>query len=110
VKADDSFFLADQNGDCCERGPYAEGPYHQDTRYLSRLTFALNGARPLFLSSKIGERDTIHVLRSNQLCASVLIARIEMRSFGRAPIPVELVTEFNCDFADIFEVRGVRRR
>jgi glycogen debranching enzyme len=133
LKADDSFFLADQHGDCGERGRCAEGLYHQDTRYLSRLTFALNGARPLLLSSKIGdesdsfradltnpdvymqdrlvlERDTIHVLRSNQLRAGVLIARIEMRSFGRAPIPVELVTEFNCDFADIFEVRGVRRQ
>lgn len=134
LKSGDSFLVGDQYGDCGERGECAEGLYHQDTRYLSRLVFRLNGARPLLLGASVNrggdtfravltnaeqspdetraaiERDCLHILRTNQLRNRTLVSTISMRSFAREPMTLELMTEYDADFADIFEVRGVRRR
>jgi hypothetical protein len=66
LKADDSFLIADQQGDCGDRGPSAEGLYHKDTRYLSRLGFKLNGTRPLLLGSNLSSgTDTFRAHLTN---------------------------------------------
>src|SRR5690242_2327431 len=55
LKADDSFLVMDPCGDCGADVICAEGLYHRDTRYLSRLAVKLDGATPLLLSSGVEE-------------------------------------------------------
>jgi len=132
LKSADTFLVADPRGDCQAAAPSAEGLFHEDTRYLSRLALQIDGYRPLLLSSTVTEdnalftadltnpdifagsdirlaRDTIHVLRSKVLGPGVLAEQLEVRNFGQEPLELELRLEFDADFADIFEVRGQTR-
>jgi glycogen debranching enzyme len=132
LKSRDTFLVADHFGDCQAAGPSAEGLFHEDTRYLSRLALTVNGYRPLLLSSTVTEdnavftadltnpdifvdgeillpRDTLHILRSKVLGPGVLAEQLEIRNYGREAVAIDLGLGFDGDFADIFEVRGQRR-
>src|ERR1700761_566667 len=54
LKNGDTFGVFDHGGDILSVLGGADGLYHQDTRHLSRLDLALNGMRPLLLSSALG--------------------------------------------------------
>jgi glycogen debranching enzyme len=133
LKIANSFLVTDQFGDCSAFAPGAEGLYHEDTRYLSRLSLKLNDERPLLLNSTTTEnsetfradlanpeychegevaleRDSVHLLRTAELAPGCLTARLDIRSYANRPVSLTLVTEFDCDFADIFEVRGFHRK
>ena len=51
LKFGDAFAVLDHFGDAQATGPAAEGLFFEDTRYLSRLTLAINGQAPLLLKS-----------------------------------------------------------
>ena len=94
----------------------------------------MGGHRPLLLSSTVrkendlltvdlsnpdltdgrGEilmaRGDLHLFRAKFLYRGVCFERVKVTSFGRAPIETELVVVFDADFADIFEVRGMKRK
>src|SRR6476469_9229092 len=59
LKSRDTFLVADHFGDCQAAGPSAEGLFHEDTRYLSRLALKVNGYRPLLLSSTVTEDNAV---------------------------------------------------
>ena len=132
LKHQDSFALFDRYGDIKPVGLGEEGVYHDGTRHLSSLLLRIGEERPLLLGST-AKRDnsrlsidltnpdmilggkplghgTVHIARSKVLWDGVCYERITVRTFGLASTRLQLVVTFGADFADIFEVRGMRRR
>src|ERR1039457_5646052 len=70
LKHGDTFALFDQYGDIRPGKSGEQGLYHDGTRFLSRLMLQLEGARPFFLSSTIGDdNDQLTVALTNpDLC------------------------------------------
>jgi glycogen debranching enzyme len=132
LKQGDMFAMFDRFGDVETFGTGELGLYYQDTRFLSLLTLKLGKDRPLLLSSTVREdnavlavdatnpdvwrdseivvpRGTIHVYRSKVLWNKACHERLRIHNYGRAAVDLVLSIEFNADFADIFELRGMRR-
>ncbi|MFC0408278.1 amylo-alpha-1,6-glucosidase [Roseomonas elaeocarpi] len=132
LKCGDTFLVLDNYGDAQALGNTAEGLFHNDTRYLSRMSLRLAGMRPLLLSSAVSQdnallsvnmtnpdlflpgggtlkRDTVHIIRQMVLGPAVLQERIRLENFGDQPLHLELSLTHAADFADIFEVRGMKR-
>ncbi|HYZ34533.1 MAG TPA: glycogen debranching N-terminal domain-containing protein, partial [Crenalkalicoccus sp.] len=134
LKHDDAFAVLDPNGDALPVPGSPEGLYHQDTRHLSRLELCFAGARPLLLSSGLSddgevltcdltnpdlpaqgprpalERDRVHLRRSKFIRGDICFERIAVRSFADQTLALPIELRFAADFADLFEVRGTRRR
>ena len=130
LKHDDMFGVFDKQGDCRD-GP--DGLFHQDTRFLSRLSLQLGGMDPLLLGSVLLDdngalvvdlanadfhgadgkvwlqRDSIHVGRTKFLCGTTCYERIAVRSFAPVGREIPLELGFDADFADLFEIRGDTR-
>jgi len=132
LKNGDAFSLVDRFGDIDSTSRPELGVYCQDTRFLSRLTLRLEGARLLLLSSTIKkdnsavtvdltnpdlERDgtvivprgTVHVFRSSVLWEAVYYHRLRFHNYGRTAVSLSFVLDLAADYADLFEVRGMRR-
>ena len=132
LKNANSFAVLDPFGQIQASGPAAEGLFFEDTRYLSRLAMAINGERPLLLSSTVTEGNTmlsvdlanpegadrghahlapvsIHLLNEIVLGGNALFATVAVRNYGREPAEVELTVELDADFVDMFELRGTHR-
>ncbi|MHB8110134.1 MAG: amylo-alpha-1,6-glucosidase [Syntrophorhabdaceae bacterium] len=132
LKHGDTFAVFDRYGDVEQFGAGELGIYHQDTRFLSRLTLKIDGGRPLLLSSTIkdnnatlvvdsmnpdirldGQEDirkgTLHLFRSKFLWNAACYERFRIRNHGRIPVNLHFSLLYDADFADIFEVRGSRR-
>ena len=132
LKQGDTFAVFDRFGDIETFGTGELGLYYQDTRFLSRLTLKLGKDRPLLLSSTVREdnavmavdatnpdawrdgeivipRGTLHVFRSKILWEKTCHERLRIHNYGRAAVDVSFAIEFDADFADIFELRGMNR-
>ncbi len=132
LKHNDMFVVLDSFGDIGASLGGPDGLFHKDTRYLSRLELALNGRRPLLLGSNMKDdnlnlyadltnpdiysgdslilpKDTIHIGRTIFVRNGVLRQRIALVNYGDAPVDLTLSFSFDNDFADLFEVRGMRR-
>lgn len=133
LKSGDTFGVFDGNGDIVDGPGIADGIYHNDTRYLSRLRLSLNGATPILLSSILRDNnatltcdltnpdfldehgatvlphDTIHVRRSRFVFADICHERILVRNFSDKAEDVEITIAFGADFTDLFEARGMKR-
>ncbi|WP_338662778.1 amylo-alpha-1,6-glucosidase [Pararoseomonas sp. SCSIO 73927] len=132
LKNGSSFLVLDHFGDAQAIGSTAEGLFHDDTRFVSRLSLRVAGLRPLLLSSAVSAdnavltvnltnpdltvapdrkllRDTVHVERQMVLGTGLLRERISVRNFGDARLSTEISLSVAADFADIFEVRGQKR-
>ena len=126
------FAVFDRYGDIEPLGMGEQGIFYQGTRHLSELVVSLWGARPLLLSSTIqadnfvftadlanvdvsqGDevivpRDTLHVVRSKFLWQGACYEEFKIVNYGLAPLVIPLRLAIGADFADIFEVRGMRR-
>ena len=132
LKHGDTFAVFDRFGDIEMPGPPELGIYHQDTRFLSRLTLRLGNQRPMLLSSTVKEdnalltvdltnldvphndqvivpRGTLHIFRAKLLRDAACYDRLRVHNYGRASIDLLFEIEFDADYADLFEVRGVTR-
>ena len=133
LKNANSFAVFDELGQIQASAPAAEGLFFEDTRYLSRLAMAINGARPLLLSSTVTEGNTmlavdlanpetedqgrpslapasIHVFNEIALGSEALFATVNVRNYGRERAELELTIELDADFVDMFELRGTHRQ
>ncbi len=133
LKNANSFAVFDELGQIQAAGPAAEGLFFEDTRYLSRLAMAINGERPLLLSSTVTEGNTmlsvdlanpeteghgrpslapasIHVFNEIALGSEALFGSVNVRNYGRERAEFELTVELDADFVDMFEVRGTHRK
>jgi glycogen debranching enzyme len=132
LKHGDTFAVLDSHGDIGASSGGPDGVFHADTRYLSRLELLINGMQPLLLGSNVRDdnslltvdltnpdiffdkhlalpKDTLHVVRTVFLWRGTAYQRLGVQNHGDGPITVQLSLAFGNDFADLFEVRGVRR-
>jgi glycogen debranching enzyme len=54
-------------------------------------------------------RGTVHLLRTKFLWRAVCYESLRFRNYGMDPVEFAFSLRFDADFADIFEVRGMRR-
>lgn len=132
LKHDDTFAVVDSHGDIGASAGGPDGVFHADTRYLSRLELLLDGAQLLLLGSNMRDdnsvlsidltnpdiyrdnrivlpKDTLHIVRTMLIWRGSAYQRIGIRNHGSQAVAARLSLSFANDFADIFEVRGVRR-
>lgn len=124
--------LFDRCGDIQALGLSEQGLYHEGTRFLSAEELKINGARPLLLNSAVREdnsllmvdlttpdlyehaqlsilKDTLHIFRTKLLWEGAQYERIRLVNYSTHPMNIRISVLFEADYADIFEVRGVRR-
>jgi glycogen debranching enzyme len=132
LKHGDTFAVFDHNGDVLSGPSSPEGLYHCDTRHLSHLHLSISGARPMLLSSTLRDdnatltcdltnpdlyeqgrlvlgHDIVHLRRSKFLWNAACFERLAVRNYDDRPRRVRIAVDFAADFADLFEVRGMRR-
>ena len=132
LKYGDTFIVLDSHGDIGASAGGSDGLFHADTRFLSQLELRLNGEQPLLLGSNVrddntllaidltnpdfydGEqivlqKDLVHIARTIFLWRGTAYQRIAVRNHGDRPLALALGLAFGNDFADIFEVRGLKR-
>src|SRR5436305_10843867 len=132
LKQADTFAVFDRFGDIEPFGTGELGVYYQDTRFLCRLTLSQGKDRPLLHCPIVREdnavmaldatnpdswrngeivipRGTLHVFLSKILWEKTCHERLRIHNYGRAAVDVSFAIEFDADFADIFELRGMNR-
>jgi len=130
LKDGDTFVVCDSHGDIAGNG---DGLFRDDTRVLSCLLLRIAGAKPtllsaarsrdnVFLSSHLvnnpltplGGRampgGVIHIKRSKLLWQGCLYERITCVNYADCEGTLPLSLRLGSDFADMFEVRGSKRR
>ena len=132
LKHDDTFAVVDSHGDIGASAGGSDGIFHADTRYLSCFEFLLNGAQLLLLGSNVRDdnstltvdltnpdiyfenklflhKDVLHIVRTLFLWHGTAYQRFGIQNHGDKTVSLRLSFAFGSDFADIFEVRGIRR-
>jgi glycogen debranching enzyme len=132
LKHNDTFVVLDSHGDigAAEGGP--DGLFDHDTRFLSRLELSVNDLQPLLLGSSMRDdntvqtvdltnpdiyhgdqivlqRDTLHIVRTTFIWQGAVYQRLGIRNHGMRAISLRVALQFDSDFADLFEVRGLKR-
>ncbi len=133
LKQNDCFAVLDDHGAMGCASDEAGGLFARDTRHLSRLAFLINGQEPLLLGSTVRDdnlnlradltnpdvhdgdgivllKDTVHIGRTIYIHNGVLSERSALENHGAEPVNLIVTIDFESDFADLFEVRGMRRR
>lgn len=132
LKHGDAFAVLDAYGDIGTEEGSAEGLFFRDMRHLSRLQFWFANRRPLLLSSVIQDdntalcvdltnpdieagdgvaidRDTVAFDRLKFLWDDACFEHIAVRNFDARRRRFQVGFNFDADFKDLFEVRGVNR-
>jgi glycogen debranching enzyme len=132
LKHDDTFVVVDSHGDIGASDGGPDGLFHTDTRHLSRFEFRVNGLPPLLLGSNLRDdntsltvdltnpdlfidgrlvlgKDTVHIIRTLFVWRGALYQRFAFRNFGSDRVVLHISLTLDSDFADVFEVRGMRR-
>ena len=133
LKHGDCFVVLDSHADIGATPGGPDGIFFCDTRHLSHLEMLLNGQQPLLLGSTVRDdnsiltvdltnadiyldqklalpKDMLHVVRTLFLWRGTAYQRLRMQNHGDLPFGVRLSLAFASDFADLFEVRGLRRQ
>jgi glycogen debranching enzyme len=133
LKYGDTFLVVDSHGDIGASAGGPDGLFHNDTRFLSRMELMINGVQPLLLGSNVrddntmltidltnpdvysGEhialfKDTLHIVRTIFLWRGAAYQRLKVTNHGDCKVKLRLSFTFGSDFADLFEVRGMRRK
>lgn len=126
------FAVFNRYGDIEPLGLGEHGIFYQGTRHLSELALSLWNARPLLMSSNVKSdnfvfiadlanvdvvesqqvtipRGTLHIVRSRFLWQGVSYEELKMFNYGLSALDIPFRIAMGADFADIFEVRGMRR-
>lgn len=132
LKHGDTFAVVDSHGDIGATAGGPDGIFHADTRFLSRCELLLNGMQLLLLGSNVRDdnavltvdltnpdiyfdqkrvlpKDTLHIVRTLFLWQGTAYQRFGIRNHGDQRVALRLSLAFASDFADVFEVRGIRR-
>ena len=132
LKQDDTFVVVDSHGDIGASPGGSDGLFLSDTRFLSYFELRINGMQALLLGSNTRDdntsltidltnpdlyadqrlvlpKDTVHIVRTIFVYRNSLYQRIALRNYANHPISLSLSLVFDNDFADVFEVRGLRR-
>jgi glycogen debranching enzyme len=132
LKHGESFAVFDLYGDIRQTGLCEQGIYHEGTRYLSHLIFRLGTAHPFLLSSTVKRdnllftvdltnpdvyahdrivlrRGDLHIFRAKFIWRATCYEWLRFINYGLSPLEFSFSFQFDADFADLFEVRGVKR-
>jgi glycogen debranching enzyme len=131
TKEGEMFLCADAEGNLDAEKVTGSGLYWRDTRYLSDFVLDVDGNAPLLLSTSADRAFASHVdltnqdlvdddgtvtavqgtvnIRRTRVIDGRLYERIRVRNYNAAAVEFTLNLTFGTDFADIFEVRGLRR-
>ncbi|MBI5171800.1 MAG: amylo-alpha-1,6-glucosidase [Candidatus Melainabacteria bacterium] len=104
--------------------PY--GLYKDDTRYLCGLSLKIDGLAPTLVSADTDQgycgQFTYRAGKANQKSATELLLerevviqdglseKITIKNESSKPASFKLTMQFDCDFKDMFEVRGQKRK
>ena len=133
LKHGDTFAVFDHYGDIKPGGLGEEGLYHGGTRHLSCLLLEMEGGRPFFLSSTVRDENdqlavaltnpdllrngqvrvplgTLHLALRKFLWQGVCYQQLRIKNHGPETVDTHLTLHFAADFADIYEVRGMKRK
>ncbi len=129
IKSGNLFLLCDEEGNIPIGNTAGLGLYLGDTRHLSAYEMILDQIRPttLLTSARLGSaseqqltnrdirirnrivrKETLLISRS-RIIGSGLEERLVVSNFNSFEVTITLLLRFSSDFADIFEVRGLRR-
>src|SRR5262249_13542507 len=131
LKYGDTFLVVDAHGDIGAAAGGTDGLFHRDTRFLSRFEVLVNGMQMLLLGSNLRddnavlnvdltnpdiyfdkrlvlEKDTLHIDRTVFVWRDTAFYRLALRNHGVRAVNLVLSVAFDSDFADVFEVRGMR--
>jgi glycogen debranching enzyme len=131
TKEGEMFLCADAEGNLDAEKVTGSGLYWRDTRYLSDFVLDVDGHAPLLLSTSADRAFASHVdltnqdlvdedgtvtavqgtvnIRRTRVIDGRLYERIRVRNYDASAAEFTLNLTFGTDFADIFEVRGLRR-
>jgi glycogen debranching enzyme len=131
IKDDRTFLVTDRFGNLPEGNTAALGLYHRDTRFLSGLDLVVEGLEPVLLHSSternysqivemtypfeaidregVHRKENVSVQRFRVLADGSLHERIRVRNFGTKSRRIRMIVDFDADFRDIFEIRGLVR-
>lgn len=133
LKDGDTFAVFNRYGDIAALGPVQFGLFFMECRHLSRFVLRVNQRAPLLLNSTVRNdnasisvdltnldspvendgnlpRGILHIFRSIFLDGSSCYAQLRFSNYGVEPVSAVIDFEFDADFADIFEVRGIPRQ
>ncbi|MEO5952838.1 MAG: glycogen debranching N-terminal domain-containing protein, partial [Chloroflexia bacterium] len=136
LKDDFTLLLSGTDGDVAG-GLEGHGIYLSDTRYLSFFELEVNGVKPDLLSHTLdyniaatfrygvpytkqaegGENEGLEITHAPNAIGVTrqryikhgLVESIELNNFYPEPVKISVTLKVGVDFADIFEVRGMRR-
>lgn len=130
IREDGLFLLTDKDGSIPLNNESGFGLYHDDTRYLSGWDVSLIGVEPIVLLSTaemgfgeeqvmtnpelINERGetlphgSLEIRRQRVLDQSFMES-VRLTNFAPVPLTLTLQYQFEADFADLFELRGIHR-
>src|SRR5256885_8285455 len=132
LKHGDCFAVLDSFGDVGASSGAPDGIFYCDTRHLGQLELKINGMQPLLLGSNVRddnsmltvdltnpdfyfedrlvlEKDTLHIVRTLFLWRATAYQRLRIHNHGDRAAHIGVSLAFASDFADLFEVRGLRR-
>ena len=132
LKYSDMFAVFNQDGNICPFGFESHGIYCDNTRFLSHFIFQINDKPPLLLSSTVKEenelmvvdftnpefttaenqfipKEQLHIWRSCFLRKQCYYERLRVTNYGILPVKFNFSFEYEADFRDIFEIRGLSR-
>lgn len=133
LKHNDTFLVLDSHGDIGVAADGRDGLFHCDTRFLSQLELLVDGRPPLLLGSTLSDdnflltvdltaphividghtvlqKDIVHIVRSLFVWKDAAYQRVGFRNHGNQHVTLDVAVRFDCDFSDLFEVRGTHRR
>lgn len=133
LKHGDTFLVADRHGDIRPLGFEDHGLFHKETRFLSRCVLRISDNAPPLLSSGVKQMNdiasvgltnpdfhsgdgilirtgNIYINRSIFIWESCYYEHARVSNYALSPVQFTLSFEFDADFADIFEVRGMQRK
>jgi glycogen debranching enzyme len=133
LKQGDCFAVFDSHADIGAAPGGPDGIFYRDTRHLSHLELLISGRQALLLGSVVRDdnsfltvdltnpdiyldqklvqaKDMLHVVRTLFVLNGTVYQRLRLQNHGDRAFDVELSFAFASDFADLFEVRGLRRR
>lgn len=131
LKSGETFAVLNRLGDIESIGLGEQGLYHRGTRHLSRLVLRMGHKLPQLLRSTIQHdnlfltldmmnpdifaegnllpRGSVHLFRSKFLWRDTCYDKLRIANFFSQSIETSVSLDFAADYADIFQVRGMRR-
>jgi glycogen debranching enzyme len=131
LREQNTFLVGDYSGNVVAGNNRGLGLYFRDTRHLSTYSLELDGSWPVVLlttadsghsceqvlgnhrferGEEVAGRCTIELHRRVQVVADGLVERLHLTNFNPFGVTLTVTYCIAADFADIFEVRGHKRR